>query len=829
VTRAPFERQDFVPLAVIAALPLVAALPLLLGLLQADPLLYMAELAQLERGPLRGVPYADPNNGYTTLALGYRAALDWLQGSVPWWNPYSGVGLPLAAEYQPAAFFPFVFLLLLPKGTVLLQVALQVIAGWGTYGLLRHLGASRLAASTAGLLFAFNGTLAWFAHGPATAVPFLPWMAWGIERIFATAQAGAMAGWRMLALAMAMSLAAGFPETAYINGLLALAWAVLRGMQLDRDRRARYAMSVAIGGSVGIVLAAPQIASFLLYLRDADVGGHTGDFADAALPAMGLLPALVAPYVYGPIMGYLPAPLFQHFWGTAGGYATILLVMAGLLGAIARRDALSVLLVAWTVVVLGKTWAIEPFLTLANLVPGVSFAAFARYAHPSWEFALAVLAGFAIDAVLRGTLRRLALAIAMALALCLALGATTFLVVLWPEITRANGLRNAAIGSMAWAAATLSIACAFAWRLTPRRAAQALAALLVLDAAVMYVVPTLSNPRRATLEVAALDFLRANLGLQRFYSLEPFQPNFGAYFGLASINHNYLPVARRWIGWIRTHLDANLPDVAVFNGNSPGAAQRLVDNLEPYRALGVKYVIVPPHSQPFAGWPPRVGELERVYRGTKMAIYELPRSRPYVEVVAGRCETRTVERTHMLADCAEPSTLLRRELNFPGWRVTVNGAKAPMLAHDDLFQAVELPKGKSEVRFAYAPPRIGWAWAAAAAVDQRAARHGAPRPGAVRHTRARQEQQGERDEIRHHARKDEEEPGHHGAHAIGERDDGKAAMGEAGGQPRQHREASLLDERHAGAGCQDNPGEHPPAQRVGKPHQHQDFEQGETQ
>ena len=32
----------------------------------------------------------------------------------------------------------------------------------------------------------------------------------------------------------------------------------------------------------------------------------------------------------------------------------------------------------------------------------------------------------------------------------------------------------------------------------------------------------------------------------------------------------------------------------------------------------------------------------------------------------------------------------------------------------ELFQRVELPAGRSEVRFAYAPPGIGWAWLSAA-------------------------------------------------------------------------------------------------------------------
>jgi uncharacterized membrane protein YfhO len=63
-------------------------------------------------------------------------------------------------------------------------------------------------------------------------------------------------------------------------------------------------------------------------------------------------------------------------------------------------------------------------------------------------------------------------------------------------------------------------------------------------------------------------------------------------------------------------------------------------------------------------------------------------------------------------DCAEPATLIRRELFFPGWTATVNGMAATITARDEICQTVQLPKGVSEVRFRYAPPHINWAWAA---------------------------------------------------------------------------------------------------------------------
>lgn len=118
------ERSDTTPLLLILFLPILAALPALVGLYDANPLLYIGSLAERYAHGAPGIPYADPNNGFTTQALGYRAALDWMHGIVPWWNYFSGVGLPLAAEYQPAAFFPATLILLLPNGMLLQHIVL---------------------------------------------------------------------------------------------------------------------------------------------------------------------------------------------------------------------------------------------------------------------------------------------------------------------------------------------------------------------------------------------------------------------------------------------------------------------------------------------------------------------------------------------------------------------------------------------------------------------------------------------------------------------------------------------------------------------------------
>ena len=75
------ERADLRAMLLVALIPILLAIPQLTPWLKADPLYYTAKMT-IDRGPAiqRGVPYIDPNNGYQTEALGYRAGRDWLSG-----------------------------------------------------------------------------------------------------------------------------------------------------------------------------------------------------------------------------------------------------------------------------------------------------------------------------------------------------------------------------------------------------------------------------------------------------------------------------------------------------------------------------------------------------------------------------------------------------------------------------------------------------------------------------------------------------------------------------------------------------------------------------
>lgn len=599
---------DWWGLLAVGSLPLLLAIPRIVGLLHDNPILYVGAVAEHFRGGfLPGPPAIDPNSGFTTQALGRLAASDWLRGTVPWWNPYSGVGLPLAAEYQSGAFFPLVLLLKLDGGILWLQLVLQIIAGWGCNALLRQIGLTKYAALVGGMLFSLNGTFAWLLLGPAQPVPFLPWMLLGIERAWAKAQLELPGGWRLMSVALALMLLAGFPETAYISGLFALAWALLRWVQCDSGHH-RLAMTwrLAVGGLVGVALAAPQILAFFEALPLSILGGHGGAFAHAALPRPALISSLLAPYAFGPIFAFVRDwHRLNAIWGNVGGYVDVLLIVLSAYGFWSRRSALSMLLVVWIALALAKTFGLQPFLDWWNLVPGVSESAFYRYAPPTWELAFVILASFGINAlVVDNSWRRgRFLFAALVFAACAGAG-VAYGIGLWPHIRPSGNLRGWALASAAWAMSMGGIALLLlAWPRMRWRAV-AVGSLLVANAAVLFAIPTLSSPRHGEIDTPAIAFLQDNLGLQRFFTMGPIRPNYGAYFGIASINHTYLPVSRRWVDWVRTHLDSAAHPINFMadvrrDANAPSAALELRRNIHAYEWVGVKYVVARKGDNPF--------------------------------------------------------------------------------------------------------------------------------------------------------------------------------------------------------------------------------------
>lgn len=654
-------------------------------------------------GLLAGLPMIEPSNGVSSQSLGHLAALDWIHLRVPWWNPYEGTGMPLAGGLASSAFFPLTLLLLMSNGQVWEYLLLEIVAGISTYYLLRRISVGRWASTAAAIAFALNGTFAWYSYVAANPVAFLPLLLLGLEIAFAAATAGRRGGWWLIAVALALSIYAGFPETAYIDGLLAVFWFGWRGGCAGGERLRAFATKTAVGGIVGILLAMPAIVPFADDIANAGLGPHAGNlFANAHLPAAAL-PQLVLPYVYGPIWGFGQV---YPIWGQLGGYLSASLLFFGLLGLVTpgRRGLLGVLL-AWIVLVVARMYGEPPFLGhVLGVLPAMSQVAFMRYAAPALEMAVVVLAAIGLDGLLANRIpRRRALFVAGG-ALVVVGVAAIGAVHLVHQITDPSH-RYYSRGSVIWAGVVVA-AGALAVVLRSSRGRRLLAtAVLCVDALAMFTLPKLSAPRSIPIDTAPAAFLQRNLGLSRYFSLGPLGPNYGSYYTIRELDASDNPFSSVFANYILTRLDPTA-DPYFFTGVfGPNPTQEMESHLDGYRAAGVRYVLTPEGVMLPQG--PKTFTL--VLRTPTTWIYRLAGTEPYFTSTRPICTVKPRGGESVRLSCSAPTTLIRRETYMPGWSAQVDGHTTSVSEYDNAFQALKVKPGAHVVTFGFTPPHLAWA------------------------------------------------------------------------------------------------------------------------
>ncbi len=702
-------------MAAIVLAVIVANLAYLLDFSDPNPLGPRSGLAtNVILGPAGGANTLDPNNAFTSQALGHRAMLDWLHLQIPWWNPFEGTGAPLAGEMQSAAFFPPTILTLLSNGQLYEHILFEIIAGLATFALLRRLGLGRLACVAAGVAFALNGTFAWFSHATVNPVAFLPLLLLGIERAYSAAVDGRRGGWWLIAVAGALSFYAGFPEVAYIDAVLAVCWLAWRCGCLGRARLRPLLVKGAVGALVGTLLCAPLLVAMVDYLSHADLAHHDSSFfGNGHISAQGL-PQLLMPYIFGPIFHYDDPHLhLLSIWGTVGGYLSTSLLLFAVLGLFSRgRRGLRAILGVWIVLALARMYH-EPYVVgrIFGLLPGMSRVVFFRYATTSVEFSMVVLAALGLsDLARRPEPRRRAVWVGLGLLAVVAIAGIAAHS-LAGQLGTQFSHRPYYAGAIAWGCLILVAGVVISMLRNDRRRTWLAALLVAADALALFVVPEASAPRAVQSDLTPVTFLQRNLGLSRAFSLGPLAPNYGAYFGVAQLNVNDLPVPSLFTHYVHTRLDPYAKPTKFIGTTSggrslfvPSPLQELDRNLAAYRAASVKYVITP-RSQPL---PESPATFRLVFESPVTRIYELAGSAPYF--TAPGCAVRPDGRGAVNLTCARPTVLVRRETYMPGWSATVDGRPVRIGRAGDLFQAVAVGAGSHRVGFGFSPPNVIWGW-----------------------------------------------------------------------------------------------------------------------
>lgn len=658
----------------------------------------------------------DPNVGYITQPLGHLAANDLLHGHLPYWNYFEGLGSPLLGEMQSAALFPLTLLFALPSGLLWFHMSLEFIAGVSTYFLARRLSAPVFIATAAGLLFALNGTFAWLGNAVLNPVAFLPMLVLGIEMIYdAAAKRGPRQGWYVAALAIALSLYAGFPEVAYLDGLFCLGWALVRFFSLERTVRRVAALRVVLAAFVGALLALPILVPFDDFLKVGYVAEHAGGGDSLAHLPIHATSMFIDPYIYG---GIFSNTNVYNAWGGIGGYfgaSVLALSFLGLWGV--RHRTLRIFLGCWAFFGTLAIFNLVYIHQILNLVPEVKNATLSRYLMPSCELAVIVLAALGVwDLVTNKRARRLfnlTNLVALLLLLWAALEASS----LNKGIVQSHKARLLIMVLHALPFVAILALIVLGVFSNKKFMAFAVAIVLVGESLITFMVPTAEAAKQITVDTAPISYLQTHQGEYRFLDFAILDANWASQYGLNSLSAIDLPFPSRFSKYIESQLFPGLtpPEQFVIHDGITGITLQeteLAHHFKAYEDASVKYLLIP-SSVPLLASLKKLG-VKPVFEDVVgiATIYQMPDPRPFFS--SSSCTVTSTNPAVANVNCTNGGgTLVRSELQMNGWRAAVNGHDVPIDTASGVYQSVSVPAGTSTVTYSFTPPHEKYALLAA--------------------------------------------------------------------------------------------------------------------
>jgi hypothetical protein len=265
----------------------------------------------------------------TTLLYPWRELMGraWQNGIFPLWNPYYQMGLPFFAEPQSALLYPphLLYLILPTKLAWGVSFVLRsFLAGYLTFLCARALGCTALPAGAAGVIYAFSGAATSFQGRPQfDAALWLPLIILSIDRLQRDPRFPAVV---LTAVAFSLPVLAGHPENALhavMAGCFFVVWRAASSTERPGRERSRFLLLFTAAGFMAFALTAVQVLPTLEWLgeirRNLDarfphrpvqelVGffsrdlGHNPNAAGVQIPEganyAGLLTLLVAPFAF---------------------------------------------------------------------------------------------------------------------------------------------------------------------------------------------------------------------------------------------------------------------------------------------------------------------------------------------------------------------------------------------------------------------------------------------------------------------------------------------------------------------------------------------------
>lgn len=670
------------------------------------------------------------------------------QGQLPLWNPYLFSGIPFVANPQPALFYPPTWLAaVMPLNRAFGSIILLHVwlAGVGMYLWLRAEGASSVGSLFAGVVFAFSGYFIVRIRaghlGVLTTGSWLPLLLWLFRR------ASARRRWTLTLLGglpVGLSILAGHTASFIYVALGLTTYAAFRAWEVwHAEQSLREAAVPLLWAAVmllaGLAVAAVQLLpTAQLVARSARQASANYDFAARFSWSPGHLLTLLVPNFFG-------EPTHTGYWGDGVYdefifYVGILPLFLALL-AVKLRHRLVPFLVALgsasLLLALGKHGVLHQL--FYDFVPLFRVMRAPARAGYLFTLAAAALAGLSLSALQKRDdsqraefLRPVSWPPALSIA-----GVTLLLAVVGFAAFAWGREANPAAGRL-WHQANqlmlflcfflLSVGLLISWRKGASPASRG-SWLLALS----LVILDLWTFGNSTLEVRPMEqsaywrIVNQAVSDREAYRILPwglneFEQNGGVTFGLRSV-FGYDPLTlQRYEDFITSRPDPQARTYDLLNAGylvttAPQTFPEAAEQPELVLEESGVYVYRRSSAMPRAWIASQIEVMEgpdllnRIHEPTfnpdRTALVEKP--------IACPGTGGDVEITHYGVNRIEAETagngglLVFSEVDYPGWRVTLDGQPAELLRANYVLRAVCVPSGDHRVVLRYVPSalRIG--------------------------------------------------------------------------------------------------------------------------
>jgi hypothetical protein len=676
----------------------------------------------------------------------------WREGELPLWNPHILSGSPFLGNTESALFYPpnaIFYFLPVPLAWALKLFLNIVIAGTATALFVRAIGGNKWGAISAGIVFALTGNMTtWQGSMLIDAAVWLPLICLGIHRLFCIRADSLTVV--LTAIAFAMPVLAGHPETAAHFALVGIAYACWEAFtnRTTISQSVRNLAIFAVAGLIAIGLSSIQILPTLEWLGQLN---HSISIHWGTLTFREALSFFSRDIATHPNSSGLMVPESAAYAGTI----TLLLAPLALLHRNRRESLFFVLLiVASAQIVFGG-----PFHWLVDQIPILNGLKNWRFILVV-DFGLAVLAGMGLSALTsmsrlseQAKTARLFFWTAIPVACLLAALA------LW-RLERSRSASVHWIGSPLFSAALLTLGLCLVVlrarnRLGPKVVATLIAGLIAIDL-ITYAHGYLPSVRASQIypDAPLMSFLQSQRASpSRVISLDgAYGPNAEMIYGLEGVGGWDLGLRRLKL-FTQDIAEPSLDDLAFTSSRVTNNHDRRLD------LLNAKFLVTTSYNSSFETLKNLPERFSLVYSAGSVEVFEnrfaLPRAflvpasgggivvlpneesqlarlrdpgfdpqRHVIlnampaELVGGlskevRESSAVINRidtssnsVDLSVDTKSPGILVLSQMYYPGWQVLVDGKSAPILQTDYALTGVFVKEGSHAITFLYRPASL---------------------------------------------------------------------------------------------------------------------------